>query len=235
MIKPVIGIVGRVLEEPRANFHCDEEYRLAIIKAGGIPIMLLPFYSEKISNVTPFQNDFNFKQDKMLDQLVQLCDGILFPGGLKWYGFDQMVYECAKKYDKAILGICLGMQMIANQTFFSSSNSDHTVRCTSHLQSDFTYAHLIHINESKLLQIFEKNTILVNSRHSCCILDHNSFHVSSYSMDGIIESIEIPNQNFIIGVQWHPESLYDFDVYSQKLFSAFIQAAQKKGYDLYRN
>ncbi len=58
----------------------------------------------------------------------------------------------------------------------------------------------------------------VNSRHSYTILANDSFHVSSYSSDGMIESIEIPNKTFIIGVQWHPESLIHQDFFLKSYF-----------------
>ena len=75
-------------------------------------------------------------------------------------------------------------------------------------------------------EILGANEIFVNSRHSFSILKNDSFQISSYSTDGVIESIEIPNKTFILGVQWHPESLFSQDIFSQKLFHAFIKACK---------
>lgn len=76
MKKPIIGIVGRVKD---TDILVHEEYRTAIINAGGIPILLLPSYLENIDDVLPFQNNINKNQEDMIKQMVNLCDGILFP------------------------------------------------------------------------------------------------------------------------------------------------------------
>jgi putative glutamine amidotransferase len=47
--------------------------------------------------------------------------------------------------------------------------------------------------------------------------------------DGLIEAIELAtpaDHPFLLGVEWHPEELKDEP--SQKIFSAFITAAQEK-------
>ena len=42
------------------------------------------------------------------------------------------------------------------------------------------------------------------------------------SSDGLIEGVELKNKKFILGVQWHPESNLDKDIYSKKIFKAFF-------------
>jgi putative glutamine amidotransferase len=45
--------------------------------------------------------------------------------------------------------------------------------------------------------------------------------VSAQDAEGVIEGIEIPGQNFVLGVQWHPEERLD----DLRLFSAVVAAA----------
>jgi hypothetical protein len=45
--------------------------------------------------------------------------------------------------------------------------------------------------------------------------------------NGIIEAIEYPNKRFIIGVQWHPELMINYDDIMKKLFDRFIDEAKK--------
>ena len=41
--KPVIGIIGRTfLEENNSIIKLNEDYRLAVIKSGGIPMIIVP-------------------------------------------------------------------------------------------------------------------------------------------------------------------------------------------------
>ena len=74
-------------------------------------------------------------------------------------------------------------------------------------------------------EILKKDKILVNSRHKSAIKKTN-YRVSSISKDNIIESIEIPNHKFFLGLQWHPENLYDIDPNSKKIFDYFIKICQ---------
>ncbi len=45
--------------------------------------------------------------------------------------------------------------------------------------------------------------------------------ISAQDSDGVIEAVEIPGENFVLGVQWHPEQRLD-DI---RLFAAVVAAA----------
>ena len=45
--------------------------------------------------------------------------------------------------------------------------------------------------------------------------------VSAQDSDGVIEAVEIPGQNFVLAVQWHPEERLD----DLRLFAGVVQAA----------
>ena len=55
----------------------------------------------------------------------------------------------------------------------------------------------------------------------------SKFEVSAYSEDGIIEAVELKDRLFVMGLQWHPESIYDHDNNSKKIFSNFIDNCKK--------
>jgi putative glutamine amidotransferase len=44
--------------------------------------------------------------------------------------------------------------------------------------------------------------------------------------DGLIEGVEVDDDRFVVGVQWHPEDLVDVDPRMRRLFDAFIAAAR---------
>ena len=51
--------------------------------------------------------------------------------------------------------------------------------------------------------------------------------VSAVAPDGIIEAVEKPDYpNFFLGVQWHPEYLWDRDESAMGLFQAFMDACK---------
>ena len=45
--------------------------------------------------------------------------------------------------------------------------------------------------------------------------------VSAQDSDGVIEAVEIPGENFVLAVQWHPEERLD----DLRLFAAVVEAA----------
>ena len=45
--------------------------------------------------------------------------------------------------------------------------------------------------------------------------------ISSFSNDGLVESFELENKKFVIGIKWHPELMLEDD-FPNSLFKAFI-------------
>lgn len=99
----------------------------------------------------------------------------------------------------------------------------------NHNQYENNYAHDIIINkDSFLYKIIGKEKIKVNSRHKYSIASLNQAKNVAESEDGIIEAIEFQNNKFAIGVQWHPEDLFEMDKIMLKIYHAFIDTASKK-------
>ena len=98
--------------EGKEYFAIIEGAREAIIRFGGIPIVLLSVQKED-ARVEPEKAKKYSKQEKEdLEQLLALCDGFLLPGGDSWYELDELTIDYARKKDLPLLGICLGMQTL---------------------------------------------------------------------------------------------------------------------------
>ena len=90
------------------------------------------------------------------------------------------------------------------------------------------YAHSVNISPSSFLyQIVGKKQIEVNSFHQFTVIDPK-LDVVGTSPDGLIEAIEDKTHPFFIGVQWHPESILEYDIVSQQLFQSFFDAVKKR-------
>lgn len=50
----------------------------------------------------------------------------------------------------------------------------------------------------------------------------NYARISSISYDGLVESFELDNKKFIIGIKWHPELMLE-DIFTDNLFEKFIE------------
>ena len=100
LMKPIIGIIGRPGFNQKTTIEVLDSYRIAIIKSGGIPILILP------PQTIEYYNNKNVflltKQEKdMLKRQIDLVDGILLQGGSVCYEYDK--YICSISQSKPIL------------------------------------------------------------------------------------------------------------------------------------
>lgn len=224
-MKPIIGILG-------VPFHDNEDdkvvalfsdYINVVFKKDCIPFMINPvanidYFGTKVSEIAPLTD----KEKEIYDQMVDMCDGIIMPGGYRMYEFDTYIIKRAIEKDIPVLGICMGMQLLANIDNNGYSLEENNTEI-NHKQPNVKYAHKVNILENtKLSNIITEKEISVNSKHRYHVSKVNNFIISAYSEDGLIEAIELPEKRFVLGVQWHPEKLFEFDNSSNEIFNAFV-------------
>lgn len=157
-----------------------------------------------------------YDEEKRVEESIELCDGIILPGGLYEHEINKKIIMYLHEKDIPTLGICLGMQEMA----WSFDGSIELLTTNAH-QSSEKYAHLVSIKTDSLLyKIMGTNAINVNSRHKEHITT-TDLKIVAISNDLVIEAVEDATKRFFIGVQWHPESLFH-DPYAKKLFDYFI-------------
>ena len=227
--KPVIGITCEIhkLKPYFSEFElvCDYRYVRAIIRAGGLPV-LLP--------INPVKKDAR--------ALIKKIDGIVIVGGAdihpSFYGekfrhkilpayrgrtrFDMHLYHLARLRKIPILMICFGMQLlnvIHGGTLYQDIKKQ--LKNVKNHQSKRNPIHLVHLEEgSDLKRILGRQNFPVHSQHHQAVkrLGH-SLRAVGYSPDWIIEAVEGPPQT--IAVQWHPERQAR-DPIQKRLFRHFI-------------
>lgn len=155
----------------------------------------------------------NIEFNKLIES-INLCDGIILSGGENFHENDFKLINYLISKNKPTLGICLGMQSMAE--YF---NNRREINVNNHYSTN-KYVHKINIKRgSKLYNILNKDEILVNSRHHTAI-PYTNMVVSAKSEDNIIEAVELSNLKFFIGIEWHPESINDNNSYL--IFKSFI-------------
>jgi len=230
-----LGISSQSISPGRSYFFSNKNYAQAVEKSGGLPLLLPCLSSEEI-----------------VEAFLDKIDGLLLSGGVdidpSYYGeepgprlgglnperaaFEVMIIQRALEQDIPLLGICGGHQLlnvVARGSLYQDIYSQ-VPQVLNHRQRAprwYPY-HTVQIEkESKLRQILRIDSLRVNSRHHQAVKNlGKDFKVSASTSDNIIEAIESTVHRFVIGVQWHPEDMFERDAHARSLFQALIKAAQ---------
>jgi len=227
MKKPLIGIVGKVQPQYGEDIwhRIDEvdEIRYLIIKNGGIAITLLPTEPTLKFNDNDIKDNTILSEEEKNDlyKQIDLCDGFILQGGLFSANYEIEIAKRIIELDKPLIGICAGFNNILR-----ALNTDVIEDKTkSHDIYDKNYRHKISIVENTIIyNLINKKEYDVNSIHTMIAPIENVekvAKVSSLSYDGLVESFELENKKFVIGIKWHPELMIE-DEFTDKLFKEFI-------------
>lgn len=232
MKRPIIGIVGKVQPQYGEDIwhRIDEvdEIRYLVVKNGGTAIMLLP------TEATLKFNDNDIKDDTILSEeeknelyrQVEMCDGIILQGGLYSSNYEIEIAKKVIELDKPLIGICAGFNNIL-RALGTDVIEDKT---KSHDIYNKDYRHKVSvISDTRLYDLINKDEYNVNSIHSMIAPKENVegfAKISSVSYDGLVESFELENKKFVMGIKWHPELMLE-EEFTQKLFKEFIEKCEQ--------
>ncbi len=215
-MRPIIGITLDWEEQgtfsKRPYYALRESYFDIIYKAGGLPIAIpyvyeaIDDYLSRIGALIVPGGDFAFKPEWYINPDEEKP----YPPS-KRLEFDIAIVKCALEKNIPFLGICAGMQvmgavsgakMTPNINKYLGTSIDHR----NHTPPE-QFAHEVKVEKNSLLyKITGKNNFPINSAHSEAIVETPAnILVSGRAEDGAIEAIELPDKDFAIGVQWHPE------------------------------
>jgi len=242
MSKPLIGITAYDYVKPENGWHYDISYSnnaAAIERAGGLPVLipaslsqetLRAIYERLDAVLLPGGGDVNPAQYKSEPnaKLVAVSD--------ERDAMELSMASWALADDMPILGICRGIQLL-NVAMGGSLVQDIPSNIQTDLRHDIqnqeprnTFLHDVQLeSDSRLANILGDTKFRVNSLHHQALLNvAPGARVVAKAPDGIVEAIEVPDKEFVMAVQWHPEDLLDDDSRMENLFKAFIEAAQKR-------
>ncbi len=244
-INPLVGISASLIIDTsekmpgRRIVSLSESYINAILYSGGIPFVL------------PITNDIN-----IIKNYAKLLDGLLLSGGydvnpLNYFedpnfklgkilnerdDFEIKLINEFENLNKPILGICRGSQIL-NVAHGGTIYQDISLIKGSFIKHDqdaFEYdgTHRVTIEDSsKLSRILGKN-ILVNSYHHQSIKKLGTgFRIAAMSADNVIEAIENVDGSFKLGIQWHPEMMFDKNKDMNNIFKYFLLQCKNNKYN----
>lgn len=231
--RPVIGLLCAHEQEKRDRWFVATAYIQAIIKAGGIPILI------------PYQ------PKEQIFHILEGLDGLVLPGGddvdpgrfgenpiaqcgtidPQWDDLDLWAAGFALERNMPILAICRGCQVL-NVALGGTLIQDIPTQVRDSIkhaqQAPRWYAsHDISVQSASLLgNIWGNDPKKVNSYHHQSLAKvGKGLRIVASAPDGIIEAVESSEHRFVLGVQWHPELMTEHYPVAGRIFEHFIQAS----------
>ncbi|MCI8660454.1 MAG: gamma-glutamyl-gamma-aminobutyrate hydrolase family protein [Lachnospiraceae bacterium] len=236
MRKPIIGVTP-LYDTERESIWMLPGYLEVLKDCGGLPV-ILPLGIDGADG----------------EQLVKMCDGILFTGGQDvdpgLYG--QEVWEfCGERHggrdqqerelfreafraDMPIFGICRGMQFInvmMGGTLYQDLPSQRGVGLSHRMKPpyDVRWHDVELVSESPLGKLLGEELIGVNSCHHQAIRKlAPGLKAMACATDRIVEALYCPDRRFLQAVQWHPEFSWRRDERQRRIMEAFVEACRQE-------
>jgi putative glutamine amidotransferase len=235
--RPIIGIPCRY--NWNTNYYeLRETYPEVIYAQGGTPLML-PLIPEL----------------EYVETIIESVDAICLPGAVNdvdplRYGreprpglgpvvprrdeMDMMLLAAAEARRMPVLAICFGIQSLnvyRGGTLIQDIASE-VKDPLKHMQGDVFWrrSHSINVTEDSLIaRLADSTHTAVNSHHHQAIdIVGRDLEPIAWAADGVIEAvINTRPEQFILGVQWHPEVGWQDDLLSQAIFKHFIAVTRR--------
>ena len=239
-MKPLIGITSNFTKKKEPFLSVKEEQKVnqlsdacikAVEKAGGIPI-IIPLYGD-MDNIKMLLGKLNgvilsgggdISPDEYNQQPTDILKSVNPQRDRQEIG---IVNHIMNHGNKPLLGICRGMQIInvalGGDLYQDLEEEGFDCHLLNKHPRSFM-SHNVYLQEDTFLsKIFDSKKIGVNSFHHQAVKDLGRYlKAIAFSEDKVIEAIEyIDEDRFILGVQWHPEEMFD-EKGQQEIFSRFI-------------
>ena len=228
---PIVAVSVELLDAPHYKgvkrcqlFHA---YLECLREAGLIPLLIAP-------DATPTE----------LQQILEGIDGVLLSGGddidLSLTGGDAPLEACkpvpeaqqrtvmamvniAVERDIPLLGICLGMQSLG--IAHGAVLNQHLPQHEQHTKG---VEHSINVTASGKLKdaVGSEPFSILSYHHQGLDSVSPPLKVVATADDGTIEAIELPDKEFVVGVQWHPEKT-PASAATRALFASFADSVNR--------
>ncbi len=238
--RPLIGIPAASLEPspapPARYFQFNGNYPAGLAASGALPVVI----------------PLGLPEDALADLFARL-DGLCLSGGVDVapaeYGeaphpalgkvdaprdrTELTLGRWALETDLPTLGICRGIQMLnvaAGGSLYQDLPAQlpgsliHNIKLSESPWERPTHSVRL-VAGSRLAGILGVTDLMINSFHHQAVRrPADGFAAVAWAEDGVVEAIEDPSRRFAIGVQWHPEGMFQTDPLARRLFAAFVAA-----------
>lgn len=203
---PLIGITPDVIDRnSRVTTMVTLAYAEAVAASGGIPVVLqpipdlIPEYLRRLGGLVLTGGD-----DPRMEPFGAPTHPRATPLHPVRQSFESALIESVRtqRPDLPVLGVCLGMQMLALHAGgrMDQHMPDSRPDAARHWDADHSILPVDHAPAHVALP-----EGVVHSKHRQAIVEPGTLSVIARSDDGVIEAVADPSHPFHIGVQWHPE------------------------------
>jgi putative glutamine amidotransferase len=242
--RPLIGVTTSELRhrhkvEPTPQGEPEQtemalgiRYLEAVEQAGGIPVVLPPLRPSAIGSLLPRLCGLMLSGGPDLDPEAYGARGhaMLGPTEPALDAFEVALARRADRQGIPILGICRGAQAINISRGGTLHQhlpdvTDGTVHHRQSMSGERTSHDVTIAPDGLLATVVGTTRLAVNSFHHQAI-DRlgRGLRAVAWASDGTIEAIEAPGRPFVLGVQWHAETLVA-QRRERELFRALVLAA----------
>lgn len=221
---PLIGITTDLAEHANGpRVFAYRTYVEAVRGAGGVPVLLPPGgadAAELVGRLDGFV--LTGGDDPKTEPFGEPTDPRTTPVHADRQAFETALLRAleAARPDAPVLGVCLGMQMMA-LVAGGRLNQHMPETCPTHAEH-WERDHAVE-PEAGFAAGAPVLRGVVRSRHRQAVAGPGGMDVIARAPDGVVEAIRDPGRRWYVGVQWHPERTGDYAV-GAALFAALVGA-----------
>lgn len=224
-------------EPPRQDFVISVAYLKAVQAAGAIPLVIPPILPGAIGYILDTIDALFVSGGPDIDPQVygRKTNPEVGPTNLMTDTFQLGLIREADIRGMPILTVCRGTQLLnvaRGGTLHQHIPEDFPESTINHSQTeDGEFAtHQVTIDKDSLLfDALDTEYTEVNSFHHQAVERVGSnLKIVASAEDGVPESIEATDRDFVLGVQWHAESLTHKSDHEERLFRGLAEAAEAR-------
>jgi len=215
-------------------------YYDAILKAGGVPVILPPYAEEED-----------------LERVLDLVDAVVLAGGAdldprrdgfmlhptvrpldpRREDFDRLLVRQVKVRRMPVFGIGVGMQLLniaQGGNLFLHIPEDMPKALPHKDPLDVAHRHALVVEPNSLMErVYGEGEIRVNSLHHMAIDEVGAgLRITARCPDGVVEAVESTMDDwFVLGTQFHPES-ESASALDQRIFEEFLDGIREGAHEL---
>jgi putative glutamine amidotransferase len=222
-------------EPARIEMALGMSYLRAVELAGGLPVVLPPLELDRVSPLLDRLSGVLLSGGPDLDPAAygRTAHRELGPTAPQLDAFEVQLAREADARGLPILGICRGAQAlnVARGGTLHQHLPEVTDGSVEHRQRQpgNEVTHNVRVaGSSGLAELLGSRRMAVNSFHHQSVDQlGRGLHAVAWSSDGVIEAIEGREGSFVLGVQWHAETLVD-DETQLALFRHLVAASEER-------